>query len=145
MRGKIHNATTVEDLTVGSEPSMVVVAKIAAADFVGGLGEVVAGNAAHPDWGSRTRWKLASSPVVAEEVIVGVEGEAADVVRHIVGVSPGEASADLKVCGAARSGRGLTVGEGNEEGERGKNGEIRDKRFKKEAPWGLGEPGEVSL
>src|SRR6185437_4820465 len=115
VRGKVHNAAAIEDLAVGSQPATIVVAKVAATDFVSGFGEVIAWNQGILV-GISDPMEIGFEPVVLEEVIVGVEGEAADVVRHIVGMSPAEAGADLKVCVPACSGRGLTVDGGNEEG-----------------------------
>ena len=124
MRRKVYDAAAIEHLAVWSEPAMVVVADIAAADLVGGLGEVIAGNE-RIRMGISHSMKVGFDAVVTEDVIVGVEREATDVVRYVIGVSPAEAGADLKVRGAARRGRGLTLGgEGSEEGKGDKNGEI---------------------
>ena len=77
MGAKVHHAAAIENLAVGRQPAAVVVAEIASADLVRGLGEVVAGN---ERIGMRISdpMKVGFDAVVAKEVIVGVEGEAAE-------------------------------------------------------------------
>src|ERR1700733_7860292 len=117
--GKVHDAAAVENLAVWSKAATIVVAEIAAPDLVCGFGEVIAWNK-RVLVGISDPMKIGLDAIVAEEVIVRVEGKAGNIVRHVVGVSPGEAGADLKVCGAAGCGRRLTLGEGSEENRCGK-------------------------
>ena len=75
MGPKIYDTAAIENLAVRREPAVVVVAEIAAADLVRGLGEVVAGNK-RIGVGIPYPMKVGFDTEPAEEVIVSVEGEA---------------------------------------------------------------------
>src|SRR6185437_2861844 len=95
VRGKVYDAAAVENLSVGSEPATIVVPEIPATDLVRSFGEVIAGNQG-VGVGISDSMKVGFDAVVAEEVIVGVEGEASDVVWHVIRVYVGVACANLE-------------------------------------------------
>ena len=144
MRGEVDDAPAVEQLAVGSEAAAIVVAEIAPPDLIGALGEVVVGNQ-RIRVGVADLMEVGLDAVVAEDVVVGVEAEAADVVGDVIGVRPDESATDLKI-GESGGGRyrDLTTSGSGGQGDTQADGEGRYAAIKR-LRGGSNRAREVSL